>query len=671
MGGATIRCTPRQRGALGRFPTPKARLLAVSRAPFAGPPTVRLTESAGLGRAWVVGHVLSNTSQAKGAVIAVVISEKGGAERREAFEHAEITIGRVQGNDLMLPKGNVSKRHARLVFRDGRFIVTDLNSTNGTYVNRRRISQATIVRQGDRIYIGDFVLRVDSAEEGAQARGTPSSPIPLREPMLTNPDGAARSKPPPAPPPPPHSYPPVPPAPRVPTTPERSAPSHASPSTTSDPLVAERRPTSTRDESIDAETAAYRGALSALVTRVTEKLEPGLLDRDITAPVTARAERAIDDALADLRRDGGIGAAIIDQKLKHDARAELLELGALGPLMQDETLSEIAVAGLGPIVAMRGGQRTLVEPPFSSEASLARVLGRLARQCGSPLGAGESVVSRRHPSGLSLSAVTGASAPSGTLLRLERKQRVDVTLDDLVRSGVLSRAMATFFRHCVGVKGNILIAGPREARPTAIAAALVSAAGDGHVIALQDAELIVSSAVNVTHIDTAQAEDRLPDLVDFAGRFPDARWVVGSFSGKTALAALDTVASGADGLIAVSNSTSLRRTLSRLPAELSAARGGLTAEAAREWVASTFDILIEVIRLRDGRQRIVRVAEPTTTNGEIGLRDVFTFVIERTATGGSVEGTFQATGVAPRVVGDMVARGISVDSGVFSRPPSR
>src|SRR5450432_100402 len=91
-----------------------------------------------------------------------IISEKGGAERREAFEKNEINVGRVQGNDLMLPKGNVSKHHARLLFRDGRFIVTDLKSTNGTYVNGRKIAQATIVREGDKIYIGDFVLRLDS-----------------------------------------------------------------------------------------------------------------------------------------------------------------------------------------------------------------------------------------------------------------------------------------------------------------------------------------------------------------------------------------------------------------------------------------------------------------------------------------------------------------------------
>jgi len=74
-----------------------------------------------------------------------------------------VSVGRVRGNDLVLSKGNVSKRHARLTQKDGRFVVVDQNSTNGTYVNRQRIVQATIVREGDRIYIGDFVLRIEEA----------------------------------------------------------------------------------------------------------------------------------------------------------------------------------------------------------------------------------------------------------------------------------------------------------------------------------------------------------------------------------------------------------------------------------------------------------------------------------------------------------------------------
>src|SRR5258706_14218236 len=117
-------------------------------------------------------------------MFAIIISEKGGAERKESFDKNEINVGRVQGNDLMLPKGNVSKHHARLLYRDGRFIVTDLKSTNGTYVNGRKIAQATIVREGDKIYIGDFVLRLDTGGAAAE----PQTPIAsMEQPTQTRP----------------------------------------------------------------------------------------------------------------------------------------------------------------------------------------------------------------------------------------------------------------------------------------------------------------------------------------------------------------------------------------------------------------------------------------------------------------------------------------------------
>ncbi len=623
--------------------------------------------------------MLSNQSQAKEPVFTIVISEKGGAERRELFEQPELNIGRVQGNELMLAKGNVSKRHARLVYRDGRFIVTDLNSTNGTYVNRRRINQATIVRQGDRIYIGDFVLRVEAQEESSQLDSARASvqPIPLREPMVTAPELSSRSKAPPAPPAPPIvAYPPVPPAPRVPgpqasrtaeSTPSSFIPSSAS---RSEPSVVERLPSS-REDSIDMETTAYRSAVAALVARVSQKLEPRILDRDIPEAVATRVDRLIEEMLSELRRDEVIGAAIAEERVKRDARAELLDLGALGPLVEDETVTEIAVVAMGSISATRGGRRIRVEPPLSSEASVRRILGRLARRSGTALG-DEEIASRKLPNGFHLTAITGARAPSGTLLRLERPQRVDSTLDELVRAGAISRGIATFLRHCMAVRANVLIVGPRDARPSSIAGALVSASADGHVVAIQEIDAIVSTSVAVSHVDVSGAETALTALVEFVGRLAGARLVADHFAGPTAAAILDVVSGGTDGLVAVTDAASLRRGLARLPAELAVARPGLTVDVAREWLASTFDIVIDVARLRDGRQRVVRVAEVTgVEHGEIALRDIFAFVVERTATGGSVEGTFQATGTPPRIVNDMAARGIHVDSGVFSRPPSR
>jgi pilus assembly protein CpaF len=606
-------------------------------------------------------------------VFAIVISEKGGAERRELFEQPELSIGRVQGNELMLPKGNVSKRHARLVFRDGRYIVTDLNSTNGTYVNRRRINQATIVRQGDRIYIGDFVLRIESPEESSGLASSPASiaPIPLREPMLTNPDssGSVRSK---APPPLVGSYPPVPPAPRlpVPSAPEKTPSLVPSSVPRMDPPIVER-PSSAREDSIDTEMTAYRSAVMALTERVVQRLDPVSLEGDLDDSTLARIERTIVEQLGELRREDVIGASIVEERLKRDARAELAELGALGPLLEDESVSEITVFGSTSVSATRGGRRVVIEPPLSSEPSVRRVLSRLVRSAGSPMEPGETMVNRKLANGFQLQAVTGPRVPTGTMIHLDRAQKVDATLDDLVRSGTISRVVATFLRNCVAVRANVLVVGPRDARGAMIAGALASASTDGHVVAIQDTDMIVSNAVPVSHVDIADAPNELSGLVEFAGRFPEARLVVDNFSGPIAAAVLGAVAGGADGLVAVSAGASLRRGLLRLPAELSAARPSLSVEAARELLATTFDILIDVAVLRDGRRRVVRVAEPAgIAADEIVLRDIFSFVVERTS-GGAVEGTFQATGVAPRILGDMVARGLSVDSGVFSRPPSR
>jgi pilus assembly protein CpaF len=619
-------------------------------------------------------------SASKVPVFAILISEKGGAERREAFDQPEIHIGRVQGNDLMLPKGNVSKRHAKLVFRDSRFIVTDLNSTNGTYVNRRRISQATIVRQGDRIYIGDFVIRIEAGEEGsgmAQSRGS-VAPIPLREPMMTSPDTTQRSKG-PGTPASPINYPQVPPAPRLPsaaraeTVAAQEALASSAPAPRIEPpSVVERLPSVPREDSIDPETTAYRSAVAALVGRVSARLEAGVLDSEISETVRTRVDKAVTEHLADLRKEDVVGASVVDERLRRDALAELLDLGALGPLIEDESVVEIVVAGTSPLIVSRGGRRMLIDPPISSEASLRRVLARLSRRSERPIGNDEGLIFRKLPNGFRLTALVGPRTPSGTLLRLTRIQRVDSTLDDLVRAGTVSRAVATFFRHCMSVRANILVSGPQDARPISIAAALASASPDGHVIELFENDLIVSSSVHVSHVDLSEPSETTDSLVDFAGRVPDARIVVENLTGATSASALEIVSGGFDGLVAVLPAASLRRGLARLPAELSAARPGLGMAAAKEWIAGTFDVLIDVARLRDGRHRVIRVAEPIgVIDGEIALRDIFTFVIERTATGGSVEGTFQATGVAPRVVGDMTARGIHVDSGVFSRPPSR
>lgn len=129
----------------------------------------------------------------------LVVSEKGGPTKEIDFDKDEVTIGRVPGNDIVLPGNNVSKRHSRVVRQDGRFFVVDLKSTNGTYLNGRRIMTPSPLRAGDKIFVGSFVLVLEAAElepgedhgEVPEEGASLVEPIPLdQEPMESQPPPA-------------------------------------------------------------------------------------------------------------------------------------------------------------------------------------------------------------------------------------------------------------------------------------------------------------------------------------------------------------------------------------------------------------------------------------------------------------------------------------------------
>jgi hypothetical protein len=74
--------------------------------------------------------------------------------------HDELLIGRNPTCDIVLPGPAVSRQHARLNFRDGNWILQDLDSTNGTVVNGALVGRCKL-QPGDRVIIGVEQLIVD------------------------------------------------------------------------------------------------------------------------------------------------------------------------------------------------------------------------------------------------------------------------------------------------------------------------------------------------------------------------------------------------------------------------------------------------------------------------------------------------------------------------------
>jgi pilus assembly protein CpaF len=91
----------------------------------------------------------------------------------------------------------------------------------------------------------------------------------------------------------------------------------------------------------------------------------------------------------------------------------------------------------------------------------------------------------------------------------------------------------------------------------------------------------------------------------------------------------------------------------------------LSATTAGDWLANTFDLVVEVARLADGRPRIVRIAELSSQSGMLEARDVFVYSPSDPTAG--PEGHFHPTGPVPSVVEELLDREGGLDRSIFDR----
>lgn len=114
----------------------------------------------------ICGDELSNTRASKDSylvngrpVLARLTIQSGAMQGRSYRFHQDVTtVGRTNGNDLIISGLSVSRRHARLWFADGLWYVDDVGSSNGTRVNNVRLFQAAVLNDGDIINFGDEVV---------------------------------------------------------------------------------------------------------------------------------------------------------------------------------------------------------------------------------------------------------------------------------------------------------------------------------------------------------------------------------------------------------------------------------------------------------------------------------------------------------------------------------
>lgn len=414
-------------------------------------------------------------------------------------------------------------------------------------------------------------------------------------------------------------------------------------------------PVETRENS--AQLAGRTLALLSLMKRVSSAIDLGALPLSPDAGTITQLERVVRDQAAQLRAAGAVLEGIDLELVTADALAELTGLGPLAALLEDDIVTEIQALRPDQILVRRGDRVEQAEIGFTGELAQRRIIARLLAQAGTSLPESGVAECRLARGAYLVALLPPASRPGAFLIR--KRRHIESTLEDMLRASSLSKPMAAFLDACTTGRTNLLIAASTGALGDQLIAALASLVGSGErVVVVQNADAIHPAQAHVVSV-SASAE-----AIRGACLMGADRLLMSSTASNVAGLSFEAIAGGVHGVVVVVVANSLKQAFARLSSQITLGRPGVSAEAARECIGESFDIAVEVGSV-GGRLRVSRIAEMAGSDAKgIVSRDIFS-VFGGGPEGG--EGSFAATGVVPRVLSELQARGVRVDASIFKK----
>ena len=146
-------------------------------------------------------------------------------------------------------------------------------------------------------------------------------------------------------------------------------------------------------------------------------------------------------------------------RLFEQIAAEILGLGPLQPLLEDESITEVMVNGAKNIYIERGGKILRVPFSFESDEHVMRIIDRIVSQLGRRVDEASPYVDARLQDGSRVNAVIPPISLVGPLITIRKFFKNPLTIEQLIQYGTLSQESIQFLKSCVEAKLNIVISG--------------------------------------------------------------------------------------------------------------------------------------------------------------------------------------------------------------------
>lgn len=339
------------------------------------------------------------------------------------------------------------------------------------------------------------------------------------------------------------------------------------------------------------------------------------------------------------------------EQLRKEIFHSIRQLGILQELIENPEITEIMVNGIQGIFIEQKGKLKKLDLCFDSTEKLRHVIWQITAGCNRVVNEASPIVDARLPDGARVNVVLDPVAVNGPILTIRRFPQNPITMDQLLTMGSISVECRNWLEKKVQTGCNILVSGGTGSGKTTFLNVLSQfIPNTERVITIEDsAELQIKNIPNLVSLETRNAnvegckEITIRDLIKASLRMRPDRIIVGEVRGKEAVDMLQSVNVGHSAMTTV-HANSVRDVTSRL--ETMVLMGmEMPVSAIRKQIASGFDLMIHLGRLKDGSRRILEVAEPIGfSEGEIKMKTIFRFENKGTDSDGKIWGILKKVG---------------------------
>lgn len=542
----------------------------------------------------------------------VVFVESGGKPQERSIDVDELTIGRDEASSIVLSRPNVSKRHASVRVVDQKMVLVDYRSTNGTFINGKRIQGPTEFGPQDSVDVGDFRFRISFVR-----------PVRNRRPVIDMSEVAQERPAEPIEPPP------------NPPTEELSAVS-LPPIEDADELVEEvldevleEQPVqppppksvieAARPEAPDPVTVtreAFLAAAEVLATEVFGSIDAGRTE--FSDKEWAKLGTATGQVLDRMNQEGRLPAHTDLEGLRTQIMDAFLSLGPIRSLMLDPGVHAVVIDGPDSVSVVRRSGIERMERLFLNDLTLERVLAKLARQAGVPREASTLPHLRGFlPDGTHLEILRPPIHNGGSLVALERRFAPTAKSSDaLVASGVLTQDQWSILADAIEARRNVVFCGPPRCRKTSLLANVLPLVPKGSRIVvlerLQELSLFHANLVGLSKSALCSSDGPGPDVL--MRLYPDT--IVISDIGPEDVPTLTSLGlTRFKGLLCTVVADSAESCLRGLELLFAFSHPNAGADNVRELVRRLVDLVVVLGDTRDGASTVIEMVDVGERDG--------------------------------------------------------